>query len=78
MMLFVSLPVKEHIIFVYVLGVVSATVLEYVTGWGMEKLFKMKYWDYSDKTFQINGYICLSSSIAWGFLTIAQDPGRPW
>lgn len=71
MMLFVSLPVKEHIIFVYVLGVVSATVLEYVTGWGMEKLFKMKYWDYSDKTFQINGYICLSSSIAWGFLTIA-------
>lgn len=71
MMLFVSLPVKEHIIFVYVLGVVAATVLEYVTGWGMEKLFKMKYWDYSDKTFQINGYICLSSSIAWGFLTIA-------
>ena len=36
----------------------------------MEKLFKVKYWDYSDQRFQLNGYICLSSSIAWGFLTI--------
>lgn len=71
MMLFVSLPVKDHLILVYLFGVTAATALEYVTGWGMEKLFKMKYWDYSDKKFQIKGYICLSSSIAWGFLTIA-------
>lgn len=30
-------------------GVIAATILEYVTGWGMEKLFKMKYWDYSNQ-----------------------------
>ena len=36
----------------------------------MERLFKVRYWDYSDKKFNINGYICLGSSIAWGFLTI--------
>lgn len=70
MMLFVSLPVKDNLILVYCFGVVAATILEYVTGWGMEKLFKMKYWDYSNQRFQIKGYICLSSSIAWGFLTI--------
>ena len=36
----------------------------------MERLFKVRYWDYSDKKFNINGYICLGSSIAWGLLTI--------
>lgn len=70
MMLFVSLPVKDNLVAVYFAGVIAATALEYVTGWGMEKLFKMRYWDYSDKRFQIKGYICLSSSIAWGFLSI--------
>jgi len=70
MMLWVSLPVKDNLVLVYFSGVVAATVLEYVTGYMMERLFKMKYWDYSSQRFQINGYICLTSSIAWGFLTI--------
>lgn len=70
MMLWVSLPVKDHLGLVYLAGVAAATALEYVTGWGMERLFKMKYWDYSGKRFNVKGYICLSSSAAWGFLTI--------
>lgn len=70
MMLWVSLPVKDSLFLVYLAGVIAATILEYVTGWGMEKLFKMKYWDYSNQKFNVKGYICLSSSIAWGFLTI--------
>lgn len=70
MMLWVSLPVKDNLVLVYFSGVVAATVLEYATGYMMERLFKMKYWDYSNQRFQLNGYICLTSSIAWGFLTI--------
>lgn len=70
MMLWVSLPVKDNLVLVYFSGVVAATALEYVTGYMMERLFKMKYWDYSNQRFQVNGYICLTSSIAWGFLTI--------
>lgn len=70
MMLWVSLPVKDNLLLVYLTGVIAATLLEYVTGWGMERLFKMKYWDYSNQRFNVKGYICLSSSIAWGFLTI--------
>ena len=70
MMLWVSLPVKDNLFLVYVSGVVAATVLEYVTGWGMERLFKMKYWDYSNQRFNVKGYICLTSCIAWGFLPI--------
>lgn len=70
MMLWVSLPLKHNVFLVYISGMIAATVLEYVTGWAMERLFKMKYWNYSNQRFNLNGYICLSSSVAWGFLTI--------
>lgn len=70
MMLWVSLPFQDNLLLVYISGLVAATVLEYITGWAMERLFKMKYWDYTGQRFNLNGYICLSSSIAWGFLTI--------
>lgn len=70
MMLWVSLPVKDNLFLVFLFGVIAATILEYVTGYMMERLFKMKYWDYSNQRFNLHGYICLSSSIAWGFLTI--------
>ena len=70
MMLWVSLPVKDNLILVYIAGFFAASALEYVTGWIMERLFKMRYWDYSSQRFNFHGYICLSSSVAWGFLTI--------
>lgn len=70
LLLWLTLPFRENLFLVYIIGVIAATVLEYVTGWAMERLFKVRYWDYSDQRFQVNGYICLSSSIAWGFLTI--------
>lgn len=70
MMLWVSLPFRSNLLLVYLSGVLGATVLEYVTGGIMEQLFKVRYWDYSNQRFQLHGYICLTSSIAWGFLTI--------
>lgn len=70
MMLWFSLPFRNSIIMVFIAGAVAATILEYITGYAMERLFKMKYWDYSNQRFNLHGYICLSSSIAWGFLTI--------
>lgn len=62
--------IKDNIIFLYIGGCVVATVLEYIIGYGMEKLFHTKWWDYSDKKFNLDGRICLTSSISWGFLAI--------
>jgi uncharacterized membrane protein len=70
MMYVVSRPFQDNIILTYIAGVIGATVLEYVTGALMEHLFKVRYWDYTRYRFNIQGYICLSSSVAWGFLTI--------
>ena len=68
--LIVCLPVKNNPIAVFILGIIFPTILEYVTGWAMERMFKMKYWDYSDKKYNLNGYICLTSSLAWGALSL--------
>lgn len=70
MMLVVSMPFQDNIILTYLAGCVGATALELVTGMTMEALFKVRYWDYSDQKFNYKGHICLSSTIAWGFLTI--------
>ncbi|MFR3729965.1 putative ABC transporter permease [Lacrimispora sp.] len=69
-MLWLSLPVKGNLLLVFLFGMAGASVLEYVTGYVMERLFKMKYWDYSNNPFNINGYVCLGTSLAWGLLTI--------
>lgn len=68
--LFSTVPAMSNPFLVYVLSVISATVLEYCTGIVMEKLFKVRYWDYSKNFLNYKGYICLKSSITWGFMGI--------
>lgn len=70
MMLWVSIPVRENLVLTFFAGMIGATILEYVVGISMEAIFKVKYWDYSNQKFNFQGVICLSSSIAWGVLTI--------
>lgn len=70
MMLVVSMPFQENIFLTYIAGCIGATALELVTGIAMEALFKVRYWDYSNQKFNYKGHICLSSTVAWGFLTI--------
>lgn len=68
--LFVSLPVRNFVILVYFFGMIAATILEYITGWAMESILKVKYWDYTGKFGNIKGRICLTSSLFWGVLSI--------
>lgn len=70
MMLVVSMPFQGQVILVYLAGCAGATALEYVTGVVMEALFHVRYWDYSDQKFNFQGHICLSSTLAWGALTV--------
>ena len=70
MMLVVSMPFQDNILLTYIAGCIGATALELATGVIMEALFKVRYWDYSSQKFNYKGHICLSPTIAWGFLTI--------
>ena len=73
MMMLVIVPCKENPILIYLAGCLGATVLELITGIAMEALFKVRYWDYSYKKIHYKGYICLSSTIAWGGLTLLMN-----
>lgn len=66
--LFSTIPVMSSPVLVYILSFIAATVLELATGIVMEKLFKVKYWDYSGNFMNYKGYICIKSSITWGFM----------
>lgn len=68
--LWATLPVRGSLPLIFLLGMLAATALEYVTGAAMEALFKVRYWDYSKQPFNLNGYICLTSSLAWGAFSI--------
>ena len=57
---------KKNILILFVASFLFASVLEFVTGFLLEKIFHNKWWDYSDVPFNIMGYICLKFSIYWG------------
>lgn len=59
-------PLKENLFILFIGSVLLTTVLEYITGFLLEKVFHNKWWDYSDKPFNVKGYICLKFSIYWG------------
>ena len=46
----------------------TATVVEWLTAKLLERLHNRKWWDYSDKKFNLNGYVCLQYSVLWGAL----------
>lgn len=59
-----------HNVALYVCGMVLASAVEYLVGWGMLKLFHARWWDYRDKKCNVNGFICLSISLCWGLGTL--------
>ena len=57
---------KDHPIVVFILALVSCSILEYATSYIMEKLFNNRWWDYSKMKFNINGRICLECASGFG------------
>ncbi|MGM9522415.1 MAG: hypothetical protein ACI3VB_08055 [Oscillospiraceae bacterium] len=68
--LWLTLPVRDSLLLIYLLGMLGATALEFCVGALMEKLFHMRWWDYSDKPLNIKGYVCLRCSLGWGCFSL--------
>lgn len=62
------LSVIKYPVLVFITGMISCTILEYVAGMIMEAVFKIRYWDYSNQPLNINGYVCMGTSLSWGAL----------
>ena len=52
----------------FILAAVGASILEYVTSYFMEKIFKARWWDYSDRRFNLEGRVCLGNAVLFGAL----------
>ncbi len=52
----------------FIMALIICSILEYMTSFVMEKIFKARWWDYSDKKFNINGRVCLENLIPFGLL----------
>lgn len=59
-------PLKENLFILFAGSFLLTSVLEFITGFLLEKVFHNKWWDYSNKPFNIMGYVCLKFSIYWG------------
>lgn len=61
---------KNDLVVLFVMAIVISSILEYITSYLMEKMFKARWWDYSKKAFNINGRICLTNALAFGVLGV--------
>lgn len=51
---------------IFCVAFVGGALLEYGASYFMEKLFHVRWWDYSEKPVNLNGRICLSSIFSFG------------
>lgn len=58
----------DNKIFLFFASMIIASILELLTGFILEAIFHKKWWDYSDKKFNIAGHICAEYSLLWGAL----------
>ncbi|SCJ07410.1 Predicted membrane protein [uncultured Flavonifractor sp.] len=68
MMLCWFAPFTGQPLLFYVIATVCMSAWEYLVAWILETTTHIKYWDYSDRKFNLHGRICLSISLTWGVL----------
>jgi len=66
LVLFFLTPLEDDLLLLYLGGVILPSALELVGGWALYKLYRTRWWDYTDKPFNIGGYVCLEFSLMWG------------
>ena len=63
-------PFRDNLLLLFVCSVLLTSLLEWITGFVLEKLFHQRWWDYTNEPFNLGGYVCLRFSIAWGLACV--------
>lgn len=63
--------IHVNMAFLIIVATVVISTIEYLTGYLLEKLFKTKYWDYTEDPFNFHGRICFHFSVIWGITSVA-------
>lgn len=60
----------ESVLSIFIEGAFVACIIEYMTSWIMETLYQRRWWDYSDKAFNVNGRVCLEGFLVFGLFSV--------
>lgn len=60
----------EDVALLFLLSGFSCCLIEYITSWGMEKMFHARWWDYSGKLLNINGRVCLLGFVGFAAFSL--------
>lgn len=58
-------------ILIFILSIFALTLLEFIGGILIERIFNIVFWDYSDCKYNLGKYICLEMSLLWGLASLA-------
>lgn len=64
------IPEWAEFVLILFLGMIICDFVEFMTSLIMEKMFHARWWDYSNKPFNIQGRICLQHTTYWGLGTV--------
>src|SRR5699024_5790816 len=65
-LLFALTPLLDNNLLLFVGGVIIPSAIELAGGWRLYELYHARWWDYTDRPFNIGGFICLEFSLYWG------------
>lgn len=63
-------PFSDNLVILFFASLLLTSLLEYLTGFAMEKLFHAKWWDYSHRRFNIQGRVCLGNALIFGVMGV--------
>ena len=66
LMIFLLKDYTDSVLALFILASVLCMTLEYLTSYVLEKWFNARWWDYSDRKLNLNGRICLETTIPFG------------
>ena len=59
-------PLVKNSVAVFTVGAVLSTLIELFGGWVLYRLFHARWWDYSDKRWNVGGFVCPQFTLLWG------------
>lgn len=63
-------PIADDLLWLFFGGMFFATFVELVGGSILDRIFHMRWWDYSEEPYNFRGYICLRFSVIWGLAVV--------
>lgn len=54
----------------FIYSAIVFTAFEYLVSYGMEALFSLKWWDYTEEFMNLNGRVSIFYTFAWGIIAI--------